>query len=403
MKTELHKPVQRLVPIDSKEIVPHPKNPRRGKVSVIKDSIKTNGYYPTIFIQESTNRILKGKHTWQALQELYQSGFEQYKEVTINVLDVTDEEALRIVLADNAASDYSSYSNEDIYEILSELDKTELGLAGTLWTGQEFEDLGFALNKNPVIAAEEIEAPTEEEIKERLEEGETIKEEEKVSTMHEGYYDIAFPSEDTFEIPILDINMQAEVLELPFMVWSMQRASKALPRGEVATLSFYAHDVTFEPLWKNPDKIVEQRVRQVVEVNFSCNTEMPMAAGLWQIYRKRWLSRYWQSKGIKIVADLCVAEKFQEINFLGIPRGWQTYCDRGYSGNPESYLRMYEKCVAHADGKPVSYSIYGGGAEVRNLCSQQGWLWLPDEKTLMHGKHVKDLAEIEKAVKGAKK
>jgi len=38
----------------------------------------------------------------------------------------------------------------------------------------------------------------------------------------------------------------------------------------------------------------------------------PVAYGLHQIYKKRWISRYWQECGVKVWADLNVAKKFQK-------------------------------------------------------------------------------------------
>jgi len=396
--------VQRVVPIDSMDIRQHPKNPRRGNIAAIKDSIKTNGYYPTIFIQDSTGYILKGNHTWKALKELYQAGFSQYKEVTINVLEVNDEEALRIIMADNTASDYGSYSNEDVYALLDELNKTDLGLTGTLWGTDDLENLGFALNKNPVIPAEEIDAPTEEEVAARLEDG--VKAEALDNVHGVQTIETLFPAEAQYDIPILDLKMQVEDIKLPFMIYSMQRTAKALPRGEVGTLAFYAEDVTFEKFWKNPNLLVEWRVANVVEVNFSTDMQYPIAHGLWQTYRKRWLARYWQSKGIRTMVDVCVNPKFLEINFLGVPKGWRSYCNRGNNFLDEEhtrkeYLTNFARCCEQAETDDIIYMIYGGGNVIKNLCAEQKWLWIPDEKTLMHGKHREHLAESERATLSA--
>ena len=400
------KPLQRVVPIDSPDIRRHPKNPRRGNISAIKDSIKVNGYYPTIFIQDSSGYILKGNHTWQALQELYAAGFEKYREVMINVLECTDEQALRIIIADNAASDYGTYSNEATYEILEELSHTDLGLGGTLWGNEDLDNLAFVLNKNPVVTAEEIDAPTEEEVKERLEEGAKAEGADGADLLQHESFLYLFPAEPDFDIPFLDLSMQVEKVELPFMIYSMQRTAKALPRGEVATLAFYAEDVTFEKFWKNPNLVVEYRVKNAVEINFSTDGQAPRAYNLWQIYRKRWLARYWQSKGIRTMVDVCVHRSAWNDMLLGVPEGWRSYCNRGnvFTNAEETrkeYLDNFALCAEKAGTDDIVYMIYGGGNVVKELCSEQKWVWVPDEKTLMHGKEREALAAQERALVSA--
>jgi ParB-like chromosome segregation protein Spo0J len=86
------------VPIDS--VVPYYKNPRRGDVEMIKESLEVNGQYRPIFVNKGTltgrpNEILGGNHTWQAAFEL---GWEQ---IAATWLDVDDATAERLVVIDN--------------------------------------------------------------------------------------------------------------------------------------------------------------------------------------------------------------------------------------------------------------------------------------------------------------
>ena len=51
--------------------------------------------------------------------------------------------------------------------------------------------------------------------------------------------------------------------------------------------------------------------------------------GIQLIYKKRWLSRYFQECGIKVYADVNVSHKFIEYNKMGIPKGYNAFFTRG--------------------------------------------------------------------------
>jgi len=48
----------------------YPNNPRRGNVSLIKESLTEYGQYKPITVNLATNQILVGNHTYQAAVEL---------------------------------------------------------------------------------------------------------------------------------------------------------------------------------------------------------------------------------------------------------------------------------------------------------------------------------------------
>jgi hypothetical protein len=111
----------------------YPGNPRKGDIDAIAKSLVANGQYKPIVIQESTNYVLVGNHTLKAIKKL---GWDFVDAV---VLDVDDEAAKRIVLADNRTSDASSYD----YDLLAEMLKSMPTLEGT---GYDAEALNSLLN-----------------------------------------------------------------------------------------------------------------------------------------------------------------------------------------------------------------------------------------------------------------
>jgi hypothetical protein len=88
-----HRQEYELAPIES--ISPHPRNPNQGDVAAIRESIDVNGFYGACIVQKSTRFILAGEHRWRAEKEREQT------HVPVLFVDVDDETALRILLADN--------------------------------------------------------------------------------------------------------------------------------------------------------------------------------------------------------------------------------------------------------------------------------------------------------------
>jgi site-specific DNA-methyltransferase (adenine-specific) len=111
---------------------PYPRNPRRGNIEAIKQSLATNGQYRPIVVNRRTGEILAGNHTWRAAREL------GWSEIAVTYLDVDDEQAARIVLADNRANDLSGYDNEALADLLIELPSLE-------GTGYDRDDLDALL------------------------------------------------------------------------------------------------------------------------------------------------------------------------------------------------------------------------------------------------------------------
>lgn len=127
-----------LVPIDSVE--PHPENARIGDLEVIKESLKRFGQVKPIVVQQSTNYVIAGNHTREAMKAL---GME---EVRAAIVDIDDETAKAYLLADNRTSDRASYNQEKLYESLESM----LDLDGTGYDYDYVETLGDALGATAV-------------------------------------------------------------------------------------------------------------------------------------------------------------------------------------------------------------------------------------------------------------
>jgi len=188
--------------------------------------------------------------------------------------------------------------------------------------------------------------------------------------------DAVWPSNNDWGVPLLDINLQADALDLPFECWG-SFGRKSQMKG---TWHFYTEDYRFEALWHDPSPILNSGAINVVEPNFSCYEQMPPAVALWQIYRKRWMARWWQSFGLQVFVDLNVAEPHYQLNLLGIPGGWKAWATRGYNDRLDGTEKEYQMAIERAGTESILFVVYGGGKRVKEMCQSNGWLWLDEQE-----------------------
>ena len=82
-----------------------------------------------------------------------------------------------------------------------------------------------------------------------------------------------------------------------------------------------------------------------------------------------------------------VAPELAAYNLLGVPAGWRAYATRGYNANVAEIAAEYELAAQHAGERPL-FLVYGGGAAVQSLCLQRGWLWLNEQRNLVHEQQI---------------
>src|SRR5690606_4665875 len=133
------------VPVSSLKF--YGKNPRRGSVDTIVESLKVNGQYRPIVVNRRTGEVLAGNHTLKAAIQL------GWDEVAATFVDVDDDEAARIVLVDNRANDLADYDVDELLELVRSLDD----LAGT---GYDLSILD-ELDPDPVALTDPDDVPVE--------------------------------------------------------------------------------------------------------------------------------------------------------------------------------------------------------------------------------------------------
>jgi len=118
-----------LVPLS--ELKRYPSNPREGDIGAISESLRVLGQYRPIVVNSRTNQILKGNHTAAAASAL------GWSEIAVVWVDVTDDEAAKIVLADNRIADKATYDDDMLVATIAKLDSLE----GSGFDAEDFADL----------------------------------------------------------------------------------------------------------------------------------------------------------------------------------------------------------------------------------------------------------------------
>ena len=294
--------------------------------------------------------IIGGNSRYRALVEL------KYKEAPCKVLDKgTDIEQLkRYILIDNHSSG-----------------EWETTLLAEGWTQLEIDDIGLDIEL-PDLTSDDIFGDDDPDTEENSTEGDEEVEDDKQSFYQSMLSDCLYESNNIYDIPTLRLNMQAGKVILPLAPWG---ADSRL-RKDISTYHFYVEDYRFEAIWKDPTKVLMSGVQALVEPNLSLFDTTPVAYGLQQIYKKRWIARYFQECGIKVYADLNVSRKFQEYNKLGIPEGYNAFFTRGYADRIPTLEEEIEIARQISGLDNPNLIVYGGGAKVHEVCAKYNLVYV---------------------------
>ena len=112
------------------------RNPRKGNVGAVAASLKAHGQYKPIVANIGThtgrtNEVLAGNHTLKAFRHLAEKFPDdpRWNSILVHWIDVDNDQAARIVLADNRTAEKGRYDNKVLADLLSDVagDLTGLG------------------------------------------------------------------------------------------------------------------------------------------------------------------------------------------------------------------------------------------------------------------------------------
>lgn len=119
-----------------RDLQPYERNPRRGSIETIRESLRTHGQYRPIVVNRGTrtgrrNEILAGNHTWHGAKA------EGWTRIAATFVDVDEHTAAKIVAVDNRSSDLATNDGEILAGLLSDLPD----LAGTGYSDHDLDAL----------------------------------------------------------------------------------------------------------------------------------------------------------------------------------------------------------------------------------------------------------------------
>lgn len=292
--------------------------------------------------------IIGGNMRYRAMKEL------KYKEAPCKIIpaDTSVEELKAYTIKDN-----SGFGEWDFDELAND------------WDAEDLEAWGLDL---PAFDKEETEEYSEEDDSTDSED-ENEEEQEKIDYFAMMLGDRLYDSNNEFDIPTLRLDEQPTTgVLLPVSAWGADTRQK---KG-ISTYHFYVDDYRFEAIWKDPMKVCVSGCQYVVEPNLSLFDTTPIAYGLQQIYKKRWIARYWQECGIKVYADLNVSQKFIEYNKMGIPECYNAFATRGYDDRVEVLEKEFAVAREISGKDNPNMLVYGGGKRVKEFCQANNLVYV---------------------------
>ena len=134
------------------------------------------------------------------------------------------------------------------------------------------------------------------------------------------------------------------------------------PEGKA--VHFFIDDYQFERIWNNPEKYVEKLSKYVCVAtpDFSPYSDMPLACQIYNHYRKHWVGKFLQERGVTVVPTIRASRDERSLKWYleGEPRGgiviissmW-TADEGGEEYFKTEYNTMYETL------KPKKVFMYG--------------------------------------------
>lgn len=141
------------------------KNARRGDLDVIASSLRAHGQYKPVVANIGThtgrpNEVLAGNHTLMAIRNLIEEGTPGWDGVLVHWVDVDEDRATRIVLADNRTAEKGSYDHDLLFDLV---DSLGADLDGTGYTDDDLTMLSELAGGAPDLdaLADEVGEPTD--------------------------------------------------------------------------------------------------------------------------------------------------------------------------------------------------------------------------------------------------
>lgn len=252
---------------------------------------------------DQNNRVIAGNMRVEALRKLYGDDFEI--EVRVPSRPLTEEEAKEYLLRSN------KNTGEWDFDLLASFGEDLL------------KEVGFENFEIENVFTKDLLSIKDENI-------------ESLGEVYDLKDDCEFESEGNFDLPVIRSDMILEIENLN--TWAGPLATTSPPPYlynygtdsivgldlSKTVIAFYTEDNRFERLWTHTPQIIKRflnkKILGMVSPNFSTYFNMARAIRIYNVYRSRWIARYSQEAGIKVIIDISGAKEDVDFIFDGLPK-----------------------------------------------------------------------------------
>ena len=292
--------IERVRIADIKEYELNAKEHPKKQIEHIKKSIREFGFNDPVAIDEN-GEIIEGHGRVQAMRELGETEID-----CIRLSHLSPDQKRAYVLVHNKLTLETGFDPEKLKLELSEI---------TLDMG----DFGFELPGE--MSLPDYKAETQE--------------------MKENILNLAvaqFAGVGEYDTP--EIKPVYELPEIKEWIGFNYVLSDKNPEGK--GVHFFIDDYQFERVWNNPRAYIDKlkKYAAVMAPDFSPYGDMPLAAQIFNHYRKHWVARLWQENGITVIPTIrCSTD----------PRSLSFFLD----GEPENSIVAYSSMWVREDREEV--------------------------------------------------
>ncbi len=274
------------------------------QMKALKGSMDELGWMRDVLVSKRTGTIIDGHARWEEAKK---------RKVMLPVcwLDLTPEEENKALALLDPISEMAGRNDALFMELLSTFEAQDAELQKTL----------------------DKMKPLKEEAEEEVSGGEV----QMSTAILQFTTDVFFPSTTKFDVPDLKPDMLYDG-PVPTSTWPYAEEDKGDPQFYVfgeggfdermtgKILTFYTDDWRFERIWAEAvdtiATVLPLKPAAAVQPDFSIWGFDPLAVQLYNLYRARWISRYWQEAGIKIIPSIAhsLYDKCLEFVCDGLPK-----------------------------------------------------------------------------------
>lgn len=167
-----------------------------------------------------------------------------------------------------------------------------------------------------------------------------------------------YPATNDYGIPSL---LQDNWIPKWLQPYGVRVRTSELPDG--GAMHFFLDDYRFEVLWNRPWTTLPspRRMGFALAPDFSVYRDWPIAIQIYNVYRNRWMGRFWQEQGIRVIPTVVWGDqRSYDFCFAGIEKGSVVACSSVgvRSGEDLDYFAAgYEEMVRRL--APAHIVFYG--------------------------------------------